>query len=90
VIWIRENEQRGLVIGAPGLGVVERNADLVACILQDADYHSLTKEVTELRFGPPMAACREVLGAKLSTKQRAALGWRWVFLHGGCGCTQAA
>ena len=43
----------------------ERNADLAACVLRDAEYHALTKEITHLRFGPPMAAYHEVLGAKL-------------------------
>jgi hypothetical protein len=51
----------------------ERNANLAACVLRDAEYHALTREVTELRLGTPMAACREVLGAKLNVKQRALL-----------------
>jgi len=50
-----------------------RNADLTACVLRDAEHHALTREVTELRFGPPMAAYGEVLGAKLNAKQRALL-----------------
>lgn len=52
----------------------ERNASLAACVLRDAEYHALTKEVMELRHGVPMAACREVLGAGLNAKQRALLG----------------
>lgn len=51
----------------------ERNADLAACVLRDAEYHALSKEITHLRFGSPMAAYHEVLGAKLSSKQRAVL-----------------
>jgi len=51
----------------------ERNANLVAAVLRDAEYHALTREVAELRFGPPMAACGEALGAKLNAKQRALL-----------------
>jgi AcrR family transcriptional regulator len=51
----------------------ERSADLLACVLRDAEYHQLTKEIAELRFGPYMAAYQQVLGAKLSTKQRAVL-----------------
>mgnify|MGYP001228238274 CR=1 FL=1 len=51
----------------------ERNADLAACVLRDAEYHALTKEIIALRFGPHMAAYHEVLGAKLKTKQRAML-----------------
>lgn len=60
-----------------GLGAVygwyERNAELAACVLRDAEYHPLTKEITELRFGPPLAAYHEVLGAKLGAKQCAVL-----------------
>lgn len=51
----------------------ERNADLTACVLRDAEYHALTREIVELRFGPPMAAYREVLGANLNAKQRTLL-----------------
>jgi AcrR family transcriptional regulator len=60
-----------------GLGAIygwyERNADLAACVLRDAEYHTLTREIIELRFGPHMAAYHEVLGAGLSTEQRAVL-----------------
>lgn len=51
----------------------ERNAELAACVLRDAEYHALTREINELRLGTPMAAYREVLGAKLNAKQRALL-----------------
>jgi AcrR family transcriptional regulator len=51
----------------------QRNAELAACVLRDAEYHALTREVTELRLGPPMAAYGEVLGARLNAKQRAVL-----------------
>lgn len=51
----------------------ERNADLVACVLRDAEHHALTREMNELRQGPPMAACREVLGTGLNARQRALL-----------------
>lgn len=50
-----------------------RNADMAACVLRDAEYHALTREITALRFGPSMAAYHEVLGAKLSVQQRAVL-----------------
>ena len=60
-----------------GLGAVygwyERNADLAASVFRDAEYHALTREIILLRFGSHMAAYHEVLGAKLSTKQRAVL-----------------
>ena len=68
----------------------ERNADLAACVLRDAEHHALTKEIMALRFGPPMAACHEVLGRKLNAKQRAMLGlalsfhtWRTLVREGG-------
>jgi AcrR family transcriptional regulator len=54
-------------------GWYERNADLAACVLRDAEHHALTREISELQFGPPMAAYGEVLGAKLTAKQRAML-----------------
>lgn len=50
-----------------------RNADLAACVLRDGQYHALTKEIVELRFGPYMAAYREVLGDKLGSKKLALL-----------------
>ncbi len=60
-----------------GLGEVygwyERNAALAACVLRDADYHALTREITELRFGPHIATWHEALGAGLTIKQRAVL-----------------
>jgi len=51
----------------------ERNAALTACVLRDAEYHQLTREINELRAGAPMASYREVLGAKLNVRQRALL-----------------
>lgn len=54
-------------------GWYERNAELAACVLRDADHHAPTREVAELQLGPPMAAFREVLGADLDTRQGALL-----------------
>jgi AcrR family transcriptional regulator len=51
----------------------ERNAELTACVLRDAEHHALVREIAGLRYGPPMAAYGEVLGAKLNAKQRALL-----------------
>lgn len=51
----------------------ERNAALAACVLRDAEHHALTREVTELRLGPPMATCRTVLGDGLTQTQQAML-----------------
>jgi AcrR family transcriptional regulator len=83
----RERLRTGL---AAIYGWYERNADLAGCVFRDVEYHPQTKETAELRFGPPMAACHEVLGAKLSSKQRAVLGlalsfytWRTLVREGG-------
>ena len=55
-------------------GWYERNASLAACVLRDAEYHTLTKETVDMTFGPHMAAYQEILGAQLSAKQHAVLG----------------
>lgn len=54
-------------------GWYERNAALAGCVLRDAEHHTLLREISEMRWGPHMAASAEVLGAKLSAKQRALL-----------------
>jgi len=73
-------------------GWYERNAELAACVLRDAEYHPLTKEITEMRMGPYMTAYQELLSAKLSIKQRAVLRlalsfftWRTLVREGGLG-----
>lgn len=58
-----------------------RNADLMACVTRDAQHHALTREIAELRTGPAMAACREVLGAGSGSGGRAALALALSF-HG--------
>ena len=50
-----------------------RNAGLAAAVLRDAEHHALTQEIVALRFDPPMAAWRTVLGAGLNARQRALL-----------------
>ncbi|HQR24745.1 MAG TPA: helix-turn-helix domain-containing protein [Steroidobacteraceae bacterium] len=54
-------------------GWYARNESLAACVLRDAEHHALTREITELRFGRPMAAYRQVLGAGLAPNQQALL-----------------
>jgi AcrR family transcriptional regulator len=60
-----------------GLGAVygwyARNADMAACVLRDAEFHSLTREIVHLRLGPPMETYHRVLSANLGMKQRAVL-----------------
>jgi AcrR family transcriptional regulator len=51
----------------------ERNADLAACVLRDAENHALTREIVGLRLGPNAAGWHEVLGISLSSKQLALL-----------------
>ena len=71
-------------------GWYERNANLAACVLRDAEYHTITRDMLELRFEPHMAAYRKVLGEKLSLKQHAVLRlalsfftWRTLLSEGG-------
>lgn len=68
----------------------ERNAALAACVLRDAEYHQVTREISEMRLGPHLAAYLEVLGQKLDVKQRAVLQlamsfftWRTLTREGG-------
>ena len=70
-----------------------RNAERAACVLRDAEHHALTKEISEMRFGPSMRAYREVLGAGLGPEQRALLGlmlgfYAWRALVRGSGLEQ--
>lgn len=67
-----------------------RNAGLLGCVTRDAEVHALTRELIDLRFGPVLAAYREVLGAGLDARQRAMLAlalsfftWRTLSLEGG-------
>jgi len=59
-------------------------------VLRDAEHHALTRETSELRFGPRLAAWREVLGDGLRSAQHAVLGlalsfftWRTLVRDGG-------
>jgi AcrR family transcriptional regulator len=84
-----------------GLGAIyawyARNESLVACVLRDAEHHALTQEIMALRFGPSMTAWRDVLGARLSAKQRAMLAlalsfhtWRTLVREAGLKRADAA
>lgn len=75
----------------------ERNASLAGCVLRDGEHHPLTREVVEMRFGPPMASYVEVLGAGLDARQHAMLvlalsffTWRSLVREGGLGTSEAA
>jgi AcrR family transcriptional regulator len=60
-----------------GLGEIyrwyARNADLLGCVLRDAEHHEPTREISRRRFGPSMMAAAEVLGETLGAGQRAML-----------------
>jgi AcrR family transcriptional regulator len=78
-------------------GWYARNADILGCVVRDAEHHALTREIAELRFGPQMAAYREVLGAALEARQRAVLElalsfftWRTLVHDGGLALDAAA
>ncbi|WP_114943884.1 TetR/AcrR family transcriptional regulator [Microvirga calopogonii] len=69
-----EDPRERLRVGLDAVyGWYERNADLAACVLRDAEYHPLTKEIAALRYGPFMAAYQEVLGADLTIMQKTML-----------------
>ncbi len=57
----------------------ERNASLTACIVRDAEYHPLTREIAAMRIGPYFDAYRAVLGEKLALKQQAMLALALTF-----------
>ncbi len=50
-----------------------RNSELIASVLRDSEYHELTREVFDLRFGPPLRAMSEVLSEGLGDPQRVLL-----------------
>jgi AcrR family transcriptional regulator len=54
-------------------GWYERNAELAACVLRDAEHHAITRETVALRMAPAMKAYHELLGARLTAAQRAML-----------------
>lgn len=60
-----------------GLGAVygwfADNAQLLGCVLRDAEHYEPVREVSELRYGPAVGAWHEVLGLGLSETQQALL-----------------
>ena len=49
------------------------NAQLLSCVLRDAEYYAPAREIAALRFDPSFRAYHAVLGAKFNAKQRALL-----------------
>src|SRR6476659_9479438 len=70
---IEDRRERLRMALAAIYGWYDRNAELAACVLRDAEHHPLTREIAHMRFGPHFTAYNTVLGAKLSPKQRAVL-----------------
>lgn len=77
-------------------GWYERNAALAACVLRDVEYHAVTQQIVELRFGPSMASYREVLGGSLGPRAGAVLllalsffTWRTLVRDAGLTTTEA-
>lgn len=76
----------------------ERNADLIACVLRDAEHHEVLREVAQMRLGPHFAAWAAVLGAAESTPAEAAVlrlalsfhTWRTLAREAGLGSAAAA
>ena len=73
-----------------------RNAELAGCVLRDAEYHPLTREIAALRWGPVMAGYEAVLGAGLAPTQRVVLRlalsfftWRSLVRDGGLAADEA-
>lgn len=90
----RERLTRGLAAIYDWYG---RTAEMTGCVLRDAEHHSATREITELRLGPAIAGWRQVLGAGLGPKQAALLnlaldfhGWRSLTRDGGLDNAAAA
>ena len=73
----------------------ERNADMAACVIRDAEHHALTREMTELRMAPTFAAAHEALGEGMNPRARALLGVAldfscWRSLHAARDARNAA
>jgi len=51
----------------------EGSAQLLACVLRDAEHYAPVQEIAALRYGPVIGAWHEVLGAGLAPSQQALL-----------------
>lgn len=75
----------------------EDNADVLGCVLRDAEVHPIVREVVTEGWGPPMQAIHAALGEKLSAKQQPMLAvalsfhtWRSLTREGGMKSRAAA
>jgi hypothetical protein len=55
-------------------GWYQRNAGQAACVLRDAEYDQLTREIVEIRMMPTLRRAAELLGEGLDERARAVLG----------------
>ena len=62
-------------------GWYDRNAQLAACVLRDAEIHDLTREMVELRMAPVFHKAAELMGEGMDERSQALLG---VALDIGC------
>lgn len=73
----------------------ERNRQLMASVLRDAEHHATVREIAALRFGPRLAALNEALGDGLNAHQRTLLSvalsfFTWRTLTSEVGLDQKA
>ncbi len=73
-------------------GWFERNQQLMASVMRDAEHHPTVQEIVALRFGPPLAAINDALAEDLDTHQRTLLRvalsfftWRTLTVEVGLG-----
>lgn len=77
-------------------GWYDRNAQLIASVLRDAEYHALTREMVELRIEPAFNQARKMLGEGLDDRSSALLdvaldfsSWRRLSLTQDAGMAAA-
>ena len=54
-------------------GWFERNSELASCVLRDAEYHALTREMVQLRIEPAFDEARKLLGKGLDRRSKSLL-----------------
>lgn len=76
-------------------GWYERNEQLTACVLRDAEVHELTREIAEMRMGPSFARAAQLLSEGLPERAQPLLSLAldfacWRVLHRTLGNVEAA
>jgi AcrR family transcriptional regulator len=57
-------------------GWYQRNAALAACVLRDVEYHAVTKQIVELRFGRVWRRIEKCLAGRWARRGAACCCWR--------------